>query len=104
PQVRLARHAERRGVSQTKDLGARRARGEVLVFLDAHCKPEPGAVERLVAAVEELDGEAVVSPCIANLDVGRWENDLDQVGHGYAVALETFELWWIPLEAMPPYG
>jgi GT2 family glycosyltransferase len=104
PQVRLARHAERRGVSQTKDLGARWARGEVLVFLDAHCKPEPGAVERLVAGVEELDGDAVLSPRIANLDVSRWENDLDQVGHGYAITLESFDVWWVPFEAMTPHA
>jgi len=101
PEVRLARHSTRRGVSQTKDLGARSARGDVLVFLDAHCKPEPGAIERLVADVEELDGEAVMTPSIANLDVARWENKLNQVGHGFAVALETFKLRWLPLEAMP---
>lgn len=103
PQIRLARHAARRGVSQTKDLGARWARGDVLVFLDAHCKTEPGAIERLLADVEELGGEAVVSPAIANLDVARWENDLDQVGHGYTVTLETFQICWIPLEDMPLY-
>ncbi len=104
PQVRLARHAARRGVSQTKDLGARWARGEVLVFLDAHCKPERGAVERLVADVEELGGEAVVSPAIANLDVASWQNDPDQVGHGYSVALATLEVGWVPLEAMPRHA
>jgi glycosyltransferase involved in cell wall biosynthesis len=104
PKVRLARHAARRGVSQTKDFGARWARGDLLVFLDAHCKPEPGAVERLVADVEELGGEAVVSPAIANLDVASWKIDPDQVGHGYAVSLETFEIWWLPLEAMPPHA
>lgn len=104
PQVRIARHATRRGVSQTKDLGARVARGDVLVFLDAHCKPDPGAIERLVADVEELGGDAVISPAIANLDVDRWENDLDQVGNGYAVTLETLEPWWVPLEAMPSHA
>jgi GT2 family glycosyltransferase len=104
PQVRLARHAARRGVSQTKDLGARGARGDVLLFLDAHCKPEPGALERLVADVEELSGDAVVSPSIANLDVARWDIVPNQVGHGFAVALETFELSWLPLEAMPPHA
>ena len=104
PEVRLARHAARRGVSQTKDLGARRACGDVLVFIDAHCKPEAGAVERLVEDVEELDGEAVMSPAIANLDVASWENDPDQVGHGYAVGLETLDLWWVPLEAMPTHA
>jgi GT2 family glycosyltransferase len=104
PHVRLARHAARRGVSQTKDLGARWARGDVLVFLDAHCKPEAGAVGRLVADVEELDGEAVCSPAVANLDVASWQNDLGQVGHGFAVALETFEVGWLPLEALPRHA
>ena len=108
PTVRLARHATRRGLSQAKDLGARWARGDVLLFLDAHCKPEPGAVERLVAGVEELGGEAVVSPAIANLDVASWENDPDQVGHGYAVALETLEgvvgPRWRPCRSMPARG
>jgi len=42
-----------------------------------------------------------VSPSIANLDVARWENVPNQVGHGFAVALETFELSWLTLEAMP---
>src|SRR5437660_1024641 len=72
PQVKRVAHAQRRGVSPTKDLGARGARGDVLLFLDAHCKPELGAVERLVADVEELDGEAIVTPRIAALDTERW--------------------------------
>ena len=100
PQVRVVAHAERRGVSLTKDLGARCARGDVLVFLDAHCKPEPGALAGLVAGVEELGGSAVLTPRVAQLHVERWENDLDQVGHGYAVSLESFDVWWLPLEAM----
>lgn len=104
PRVRLARHAQRRGVSQTKDLGARWARGEVLLFLDAHCKPEPGAVERLVAGVEELRGDAVLSPSIVNLDAARWENDLSLLGHGYGVSLETLQQCWLPLESMPRHG
>ena len=48
----------------TKDLGARHARGDVLVFLDGHCKPESGAIERLVADVEQLAGQAIVIPSI----------------------------------------
>ncbi len=34
PQIRVVRHDERRGASPTKNLGARQARGDVLVFLD----------------------------------------------------------------------
>lgn len=40
PEIRRIQHEERRGASPTKDLGARHARGEVLVFLDSHVKPE----------------------------------------------------------------
>lgn len=52
PEIRLVRHDERRGASPTKDLGARHARGDVLIFLDSHVKPESGALERLVEDVE----------------------------------------------------
>src|SRR5260370_29585621 len=40
PLVRLHRQPERKGASPTKALGARQARGEVLIFLDGHCLPE----------------------------------------------------------------
>ncbi|HEV3262474.1 MAG TPA: glycosyltransferase [Gemmataceae bacterium] len=103
PGVRVVSHAERRGVSLTKDLAARCARGDVLVFLDAHCKPEAGAIASLVAGVEELGGDAVLTPGIAGLDVDRWQSDLDQVGHGYAIALESFDLWWVQLEDLGRY-
>jgi GT2 family glycosyltransferase len=101
PGVRLVAHAQRRGVSQTKDLGARCARGDTLLFLDAHCKPEAGAIERLLADVEELDGDAIVTPRIAALDTDRWLCDLDQVGHGYVVDLDSFATAWIDLEDLP---
>jgi GT2 family glycosyltransferase len=103
PQARFLAHAERRGVAQTKDLGARAARGDVLVFLDAHCKPEPGAIAGLAAGVEEMDGDAVLSPRIANLDVDRWESDPHQVGHGYSVTLESLNIGWIDLDDLSRY-
>jgi GT2 family glycosyltransferase/NifU-like protein involved in Fe-S cluster formation len=104
PQVRVFAHAERRGVSLTKDLGARSSSGDVLVFLDGHCKPEPGAIARLVADVEELSGEAIVTPRIAALDAERWENKLYQVGHGYRMDLEKFDCGFIGLERMGVYA
>ena len=65
PGVRIVRHERRQGVASTKDLGARSASGDVLVFLDGHCKPEPGAIARLVADVRELDGRAVITAATA---------------------------------------
>ena len=92
--------SERQGASPSKHLGAQAATGDVLIFLDGHCKPEVGALTRLLEAVEELHGEAIVTPTIAGLDVDRWLTSKEQVGHGYVVELERFECGWIPLEKM----
>ncbi len=104
PLVRVFAHAERRGVSPTKDFGARSSSGDMLVFLDGHCKPEHGAIARLVSDVEELGGEAIVTPRIAALDTERWENKLYQVGHGYRMDLEKFDCGFIGLERMRVYA
>jgi glycosyltransferase involved in cell wall biosynthesis len=64
----------RTGASKSKDTAARLSRGDVLVFLDAHCKPEPGAIEKLVESVESWNGEAILAPRIVPLDPDRWEN------------------------------
>jgi GT2 family glycosyltransferase len=101
PPVRLVRHPQRRGASPTKALGARAAHGAVLVFLDGHTNPAPGALERLVQAVERLDGEAILTPAIAALQVERWQNDLSQVGHGYGFELQRLECRWLPLAELP---
>ncbi len=104
PRVRIASHAVRRGVSSTKDFAARSSGGDVLVFLDGHCKPEPGAIARLVLDVEDTAGRAVVMPRITGLDTQRWENNLGQVGHGYRIDLERFDCGWIGPEGMRAHG
>ena len=75
PEVRVVRFSERRGVSPTKDLAARSSRGEALVFLDAHCKPEKGAISHLVTDVEQGGDRSIVSPLLLQLDAARWECD-----------------------------
>lgn len=100
PRVRVVRHNDRRGASPTKDLGARAARGDVLVFLDGHCNPEPAAVSRLVQDVEQLKGASVVTPTITGLDVKRWTNSGTQFGHGYFLDLEKFDCGWLPLSEL----
>ncbi|HUY87903.1 MAG TPA: galactosyltransferase-related protein [Pirellulales bacterium] len=67
------------------------------MFLDGHTKPEPGAIARLIEDVEQLKGEAVVTPAIAALDVPRWKNAASQIGHGYFLDLEEFHCGWLPL-------
>lgn len=102
PQARVVRHEERQGASPTKALGAKHARGNVLVFLDGHCNPERGAVRRLVEDVEDLNGEAVMTPAVPALDEKRWKNAAGQVGHGYRLELERFDCGWLPLGDLRP--
>ena len=39
--VRLVRNTRREGLIRSKNTGAREARGEALVYLDAHCEVHP---------------------------------------------------------------
>ena len=104
PGVRVVRHEQRQGVAPTKDLGARHARGDVLVFLDGHCNPEPGAISRLVADVEQLQGSAAVAPRVPLLDCTSWQNSQTTCGNGYVLELETFEQRWALLPDLRRHG
>ena len=102
PMVRVIRNEQRRGAAPTKALGAQHALGETLVFLDAHTKPEYGALQGLVEDVEELGDKAIITPAIAALDPHRWTNDLFQVGHGYYLDMGSFECGWKDLAELRP--
>ena len=95
PDVRVVRHERREGVSRTKDLGTQHARGEVLIFLDAHCKPDPGALCGLIARVAEAEAQAIIAPRIAALDADTWEIKRNQVGWAYILDLLTFQTRWV---------
>jgi GT2 family glycosyltransferase len=100
PQILVVKQKKRMGVAAARGLAAGRARGEILIFLDGHSKPEPGALERLVASVEKTHGEAVITPQIVGLDESTWRSQPQQIGNGYALDLETFDSWWLPLKKM----
>ncbi len=94
PSIRVYRSRRRLGPGPTRHLGARKARGRVLVFLDGHCKPAPCAIERLVTDVELSDGETLFTPRVADLDTASWEEDLSSVGHGYEIQLKDYFARW----------
>lgn len=102
PDVAVYGSAGRQGPSPTKDRGAQQAKGDVLVFLDAHCKPEVGAIAQLTNGVRELNGEAIVTPTVACLQPETWVNDLTIPGHGYLVELDGVNWRWIPIDHMRP--
>lgn len=49
--VRLVRSVRRLGVGGCRSLGAARAEGQVLVFMDSHCECEKGWLEPLLDRV-----------------------------------------------------
>jgi GT2 family glycosyltransferase len=104
PQVRLVAHEKRRGVAPTKDLGARAATGHVLVFLDGHCKPEPGALARLLDDVEAFDGRAIITPAVPVLITETWENRRSSTGYGYRLDLADFGVGWAPTSELRRVG
>jgi glycosyltransferase involved in cell wall biosynthesis len=104
PGVAIHAHPRRLGVSPTKDLGARKAVGDVLVFIDGHCKVEPGAIERLVADVEALDGKAVVTPAVPPLDVAMWATARPARAYGYRLDLPSFSSGWLPADRLRQQG
>ncbi|XP_034401193.1 polypeptide N-acetylgalactosaminyltransferase 15-like [Cyclopterus lumpus] len=65
--VRLIRSTKRLGVGGCRTLGAARAAGEVLVFMDSHCECQKGWLEPLLERVAQ-DRTRVVSPIMDAID------------------------------------
>ncbi|CAN9503855.1 unnamed protein product [Ophioblennius macclurei] len=65
--VHLIRSKKRLGVAGCRSLGAARAVGEVLVFMDSHCECQRGWLEPLLERVAQ-DRTKVVSPIIDEID------------------------------------
>jgi GT2 family glycosyltransferase len=59
PGVRVFRPADRLGAARARNFGAQQARGEMIVFCDAHIEAPPGWVDRFAAALERRDVGAV---------------------------------------------
>lgn len=51
--VRLLRNYERQGLIRTRSRGAREAKGEAIVFLDAHCEVNVNWLPPLLAPIAE---------------------------------------------------
>ena len=85
--VQVFSFPERRGCPAAKHQSALLSKGDVLIFLDAHCKPEGRTLIRMVEDVERWDGQAIIAPRIVKLDANRLE------------ARTGFGLYRVPLRA-----
>ncbi len=67
PKIRLLRTKQREGLIRSRMVGARHARGSVLVFLDAHVEVTTGWLEPLVSIVKN-DASALAVPTVAQIE------------------------------------
>ena len=66
-QVRLMRNKARQGLIRSKNIGAEESRGEVVVFLDAHCEVNTNWLPPLLAPIVE-DKRTVSVPLVDKID------------------------------------
>ncbi|CAJ1370799.1 unnamed protein product [Effrenium voratum] len=77
--VTVLRHEARRGLIKSKTEGGNAAKGDVIMFLDAHVKPEEGWYRPLLKHIG-INYKRVVVPEIPILDGDTWKTDENAVG------------------------
>lgn len=70
--VRLIRNTQREGLIRTRSKGATEAKGEVIVFLDAHCEVNINWLPPLLAPIYR-DRKTMTVPVIDGIDHKTWE-------------------------------
>ncbi|XP_023710321.1 N-acetylgalactosaminyltransferase 7 isoform X1 [Cryptotermes secundus] len=81
--VRLIRNKEREGLIRTRSYGAKEARGEVILFLDAHCEVNVNWLPPLLAPIYR-DKTIMTVPVIDGIDFKTFEyRPVYQGGHHY---------------------
>nr|CAD7403303.1 unnamed protein product [Timema cristinae] len=81
--VRLVRNKEREGLIRTRSFGAQEARGEVILFLDAHCEVNSNWLPPLLAPIYR-DRTIMTVPVIDGIDHKTFEyRPVYQDGHHY---------------------
>eukprot|EP00930_Biecheleria_cincta_P053893 TRINITY_DN396_c0_g1_i4.p1 TRINITY_DN396_c0_g1~~TRINITY_DN396_c0_g1_i4.p1 ORF type:complete len:511 (+),score=65.55 TRINITY_DN396_c0_g1_i4:22-1533(+) len=79
PLVKVLRHESRRGLIKSKTEGGNLAKGDMIMFLDAHINPLPGWYAPLLRHTN-INYKRVVVPLIPILDEKTWEPQLNAVG------------------------
>jgi GT2 family glycosyltransferase len=85
------------GVAAARNYGAGRAQAPVLVFMDAHCIPKSGWLEKLLAELDHHDG-GIVAPQIGSAEDPR------ATTFGLTIRDEEFGVDWLAREHDEPYA
>eukprot|EP00042_Codosiga_hollandica_P035766 m.267804 g.267804 ORF g.267804 m.267804 type:complete len:689 (-) comp54719_c0_seq5:99-2165(-) len=91
PKVSIIRNSGRLGVVPSRLIAAKRARGEVIVFLDSHCEVNSGWYEPLAAAIKDHKKQAVV-PVVDFIDPSSLVYSLDSSNQAPSVGSFTWTL------------
>lgn len=95
----------KRNAAEARAAGVREASGDVLVFVEGLAYPTPGAIDRLVEALDPKSlgaGGVVVAPRISAVDEeGRRNPWLPSSGEGF-FDMETFDVGWIDSKSKRP--
>jgi GT2 family glycosyltransferase len=94
--VALVDSPRRNGVARSRNLGAERARAPVLVFMDAHCAPRAGWLEKLLAELDQPNA-GIVAPQISSLE------SPGATTFGLRLCGRNFNVEWLPRRGEQPY-
>merc|ERR1719183_2020347 len=75
PDVKIIRHEERKGLIKSKFEGGNLATSDMIMFLDAHVKPEPYWAEPILGHMNQ-NYKRLVVPIIPILDGETWVTDM----------------------------
>lgn len=99
PKVHLVRAKTRQGLIRARLIGAKQAKGEVLVFLDSHCEANYGWLEPLLARIAH-DRTIVVTPDIEVVDLRTFSYAKGKGGYNRGIFNWELTFKW---RALPDY-
>ena len=99
PKVHLVRAKTRQGLIRARLIGAKQAKGEVLVFLDSHCEANYGWLEPLLARIA-YDRTIVVTPDIEVVDLRTFSYAKGKGGYNRGIFNWELTFKW---RALPDY-
>lgn len=94
--VSVIRPPERLGIAAARNLGAKAARGEILVFCDAHVEAQAGWFPPVQAALQ-AETVGVAAPAVAVM------GSPDAKGYGIRWKDDALNIEWLPRRSDEPY-